>query len=122
MLRRRKRLRSGIERVPARKIEPHKKWVRGLECAVPGCSTGAKITFAHVKGKPEIPYEDRGGTALKARDYWGRPLCSEHHTEEEGKADEFDHKYAIDRLDQAKWCIRNSPHIDRETKERLLST
>lgn len=102
-------VRSGIERVLPRVYRKHQQWVRGHSCSVPGCEN-RNIHFAHIKGSDEVPYEDRGGTGLKARDTWGRPLCGIHHFEEEGHADAFDKKYGIDRIKQARWYIDNSPH------------
>ena len=112
---RRKPERSGIERVAPRRLEAHKKWVRGHECAVPGCGS-REITFAHIRNG--IPYEDSGGTGLKSRDTWGIPLCSTHHGEQGPLGeDRFDRKHGIDRHTIALKLQAASPHLKRLARE-----
>ncbi len=115
MIRRRKPERSGIERVERRRIESHKKWVRGHECAVPSCAS-RDITFAHVRNG--IPYADRGGMGLKSRDTWGIPLCSAHHGEQGPLGeDRFDRKHGIDRHEIARQLQAESPHLRKLARE-----
>ena len=73
MIRRRPKVKSGIERAPQREWPKHRQWIRGHECLVGGCMN-RDIEAAHVRtGRTD------GGTGLKPSDWWCVPLCKSHH-------------------------------------------
>lgn len=109
-VKRRPKVSSGIERAPQREFPGHRAWVRGHACRVPGCEN-RKIEAAHVQDSPEVPVEDRGGTALKAHDKWVVPECSDHHHESHTIGhNAFDKKYGINRVQDARQLQAKSPH------------
>lgn len=109
MLARRKPMRSGIARGPRRTFHQHRQWVRGHVCAVPGCQE-REIEAAHYDGP--VPYEERGGKALKDHDKWTLPLCRWiHHPEYHSLGwARFDQKHGINTRKIAEELARRSPH------------
>ena len=74
---RRKRQRSGIERVPERRYPAHLKWVRGFECSAIGETCSGPIAAAHVRGG-----NTGGGMGSKPPDWWVIALCTQCHIQQ----------------------------------------
>jgi hypothetical protein len=113
--RRRKPLRSGIEREVRRVWPRHEQWVRGHECCVSNHECAGKIQFAHVR------QGGNAGTGLKPPSWQGIALCAHHHLDVQhliGHA-EFDKRYAIDSLALAAEFARKSP--DWQMREAMAS-
>lgn len=109
--RRRKPLRSGIERAPPREFPQHRQWVRGHECAVTGCQE-RRVDAAHFDGP--VPKEDAGGKGLKRHDRWCFPLCREHHQEYHRRGwRAFDAKHGLSTETIARRLAATSPHRHR---------
>ncbi len=105
---RRKRVRSGIERVPERRYPAHLKWVRGFECSVHNCAaisnSETAVVAAHVRGETD------GGSSLKPSDWWVLSLCNSHHEFQHqfGEAT-FEKYYVIDMKAKAIEFAKASP-------------
>lgn len=116
LLRRRKPVRSGIKRVPDRKLPAHLAYVRGFVCILHELGQcDGPVQAAHMDA--EVPYEDQGGTGLKSRDIWTLPLCSRHHGEYQDRHHQFEDKYNV----RIKWICeslaRQSPSLRRAERE-----
>lgn len=70
-LRRKERVRSGIQREPAREFDRHRKFVRMHTCQA--CDGSEQIQCAHLR------LETGGGTSLKPVDAWSLSLCAACH-------------------------------------------
>lgn len=106
ILKRRKRERSGIERVERKSFPGHMQFVRGFVClaAASGTCIG-KIHAHHVRNGTHA------GLGLKPHDKWVVPLCARHHDELHTRgADTFEAKYKIDLKKCAEELARRSPH------------
>lgn len=115
---RRKRERSGIARAPRRDFPAHRQWIRGHDCAVPGCAS-RYIEAAHFDGP--VPKEDMGGKGLKRHDRWCFPLCATHHAEYHRRGwRAFDAKHGISTADIARAMARSSRH--RHLWENAIDT
>lgn len=95
-----------------RRCPRHLQYVRGHECAVPGCRSGDPIEAAHVRVGTD------GGTGLKPSDKWAIPLCRSHHEEQHRIGEphfETRHKLNMKAIAQGLWT--RSPHrIKHEEK------
>ena len=106
---RRKRERSGIQRVPDRHCERHLQWIRGFECAAgdPHACNG-KIQAAHVRDGHD---GGNAGTGKKPHDRWTIPLCEFHHRMQGGMGERaFQKAYGIDMKKLATEFAMKSPH------------
>src|SRR5579864_4203134 len=109
--RRKKPVRSGIERAPQRKFPHHERWVRGHSCVVPGCEN-RDIEFMHLRSAAN------SGTGLKPSSADGVSGCREHHAEAHRIGhDTFARKYGINLWALAAEFARRSP--DRALREAL---
>jgi hypothetical protein len=109
--RRRKPLRSGIERAVRRSWPRHEKWVRGHDCVVPGC-VSREIEFMHLRSAAN------SGTGLKPHSSFGVSGCRQHHAEAHRIGhDSFAAKYGIDLWALAAEFTRRSP--DERMKQAL---
>ena len=100
---RRKRVRSGIERVPERRYPAHLRFVRRFVCCVPRCPHEMTIA-AHVRTETD------GGEAMKPSDWWTISLCErchyrQHHFSERA----FEAETGIDMKAKATEFARKSP-------------
>lgn len=110
---RKKPVKSGIERAPQRVWLRHRRWVRSLECCVPYCDTPWGAEFAHIRSAANA------GVALKPHDASGVPLCRRHHAEQHQIGQRsFEDKYHIDLTALADELVRRSP--DRKMYMALL--
>ncbi len=106
---RRARPRMGCREERKLRFPTHCQYVRGFECAVPRCNTGAPIDATHFDGP--IPNEDRAGMSERDHDKWTWPCCRIHHTEYHGLGwRKFDAKHGIDSKAKAEEMARLSPH------------
>lgn len=89
----------------------HQKFIRSLECIVPGCPN--KTQFCHVRrGLPAgTPSWARGGTGMKPHDAFGYPGCEDHHIHDQHRIGErsFELKHGVDLLGTALDLARRSP-------------
>lgn len=109
---RRKPVRSGIQRGPKRNWPKHQKHVRKRCCAVPGCAC-RKIQFAHARVGVEY-----AGTSIKPPDWFGLPLCEEHHAEQHQIGERsFAAKYGLDMVAIALDLARHS--TDMEMRDEM---
>lgn len=99
----RPKVRSGILRSPERVYKRHRRWIRSLSCAVPGCP--APVVPAHLRTAAN------SGTGLKPHDWYLVPLCVEHHSAQEGRTQSFNKKYGIDLFDIAAGLAEKSPDM-----------
>ena len=107
MIRRRPKVRSGIERAPKREWPKHRQWVRGHECLVSGCMN-RDIEAAHVRTGGT-----GGGTGIKPSDWWCVPLCSEHHKLQHSVGErEFERMYQIDLKAEARKLADRSTVVE----------
>lgn len=101
----REKQRSGILRAPKRIYLRHRKFVRGRQCCVPGCTTPHVVDVAHLRSVAE-----GSGTSLKPFDWFTVPLCRHHHIEEEACGpDAFGDRHGIDLWAIAAELVRKSP-------------
>ncbi len=112
---RRKRERSGIERVPQRIFQRHRKFVRSHSCCVPGCA-GLPIEFAHVRSAAN------SGVGLKPHDSAGVALCAIHHLSQHmlGMVT-FQALHKIDMKALAAEFTRRSPDVEMKASLKLVS-
>jgi hypothetical protein len=68
-------------------LPSHRKWIRGHNCAVKGCTQGP-IVCAHVRDG-DYPESEKGGTGLKPHDKWSIPLCDAHHRLQTDKGEQW---------------------------------
>lgn len=102
---RRKPVRSGIERAPQREFPRHRKFIRSHGCCVAGCEDGP-IEVAHVR------HADNAGTGLKPADFHAVSLCRAHHSEQhQVGVVSFQKKYGLDLDKLAEEFARRSPDI-----------
>jgi len=104
----RRPVKSGIERAPKRDFPSHRKWVRGHNCAVPGCD-GRPIEAAHVR--LGLPQGEQAGMSQKPHDKWCISLCAYHHAAQHaiGEAT-FSKLYTVDLVKTAMEFATKSPH------------
>ena len=114
----RERQRSGIARAPQREWPRHRKFIRSLECSVPGCTMewrstslpyglGTVVECAHVRTATD------GGASLKPADWWTLPLCGYHHRHQHQMGERlFEKRFAIDMKRIALALARQSPDVE----------
>lgn len=86
-----------------RQDRKHLAWVRGLECCVPGCRTGARVDPHHIRTAANA------GTGLKPPDRCCAPCCRVHHDEGDRIGWlTFQAKYQIDLSAEAAFCAEAS--------------
>lgn len=68
------------------------------------------IQAAHVQNDDRVPYDERGGTSIKAGDNWTYPQCDAHHKQSHRGHAAFDELYGIDRVEIAADLWKISPH------------
>lgn len=116
MLKRKPKVKSGIERGPRREFPQHRAWVRQHSCAVRFCES-RDIEAAHYDGP--VPYADRGGKSRKDHDKWCFPLCRHHHRIYHNLGwFQFDKEHGINSMAIAEECARRSPHRWRWQQEQ----
>lgn len=100
---RRRRLRSGILRVPQRHWPRHRKFVRSHHCVVPGCQA-LESQCCHIRTAANA------GSGLKPHDGYTFPACAEHHAEQHRIGqDSFQSLYGLDLFAIAAELVRKSP-------------
>lgn len=108
LVRRKPRLRSGIERAPQREYPSHLKWLRGCECAIAGKADhvcAGRMEAAHVRRGT------LGGTSLKPADYHAVPLCAAAHAEQHAIGEQsFEARYRVNLKAAAEALAKASPH------------
>lgn len=106
MIRRRPKVKSGIERAPKREWPKHRKWVRGHKCLVLPCGN-RDIECAHVRAGTD------GGTALKPSDWWCVPLCDFHHNLQHQIGEPlFERTYGLDLKAEARKLAERSTDLE----------
>lgn len=120
---RRERPRSGIARVAQREWPQHRRYIRTLECAVPGCSEvrWPPVALTAVVECCHVRLGTDGGGSLKPSDWWTYPGCSVHHAESHriGEAS-FQAKYKIDLRSIALGLARQSPDLEMRKAMREI--
>lgn len=102
---RKKPVRSGIQRAPQREFQRHRSFVRKHQCCVPGCDDGP-IEVMHVR------HASTAGTGLKPPDWETVSGCRAHHNEQHRiGVESFEKKYAISLDDLAAEFAWRSPDI-----------
>lgn len=113
ILKRRKRERSGIKRVPEKRFPAHRAWVRGFKCAIPekrtlwgkGIACDGPIEAAHARNGTD------GGTSTKPHDKWCLSLCRAHHQHQTAIGERaFEFLYGINMKAIAEGLAARSPH------------
>jgi hypothetical protein len=111
---RRKPAKSGIPRAPDREWRKHRRFVVSHECIVTlkrtgECSAG-KPQFAHVRSAANA------GKSVKSFDWYGVPLCNDHHKEQHDHgAETFMTKYGIDLWARAaEFTAKSTDHEMRQ--------
>lgn len=85
----------------------HLRWVRSLECCVPGCRARGACDPAHVRRGTN------GGTGLKPGDNWVVPLCHPHHVEQHQIGEvSFEARYGVRLLEEAQATWAMSPEAN----------
>lgn len=121
--RKRKPVRSGIERAAPREWPRHRRYIRTLTCVVPGCTEvrwppvalGAVVECCHLRMGTD------GGAGMKPTDWWTFPACSVHHAEQHRIGEPaFQRKYALDLRAICLGLARESTDLDmrKVMKER----
>lgn len=116
----RKRLRSGITRMPRREWPKHRKWLRSFQCIVPFCDA-AVIEVSHIRTAANA------GTGLKPHDAFSLPMCGgidpdSHHAEYHRIGHQsFERKYGLNLAALAAEFARLSPDKDMRESLRLVS-
>lgn len=97
----RRPVKSGIERAPQRVWPRHRRFVKSFECCVPGCPTPWAAEFHHVKT-----------VGAGGHDADGVPLCLNHHREFHACGlGTFGDRHQIDLTALAAELVRRSPDI-----------
>lgn len=90
-----------------RRSQAHRAWVRGFQCAVPGCGR-VPIECAHVRRA------SNAGTGIKPSDAYTVALCRDHHQESHTLGEKsFEAKYGLDLMALAKLFYTKSPHKNK---------
>ena len=102
--RKRKASRSGIERGPKLVWNRHRKFIRSLNCCVPGCTDEGLIEVAHVRSAAN------SGTGIKPIDGFAVGMCRDHHHEQHSiGVKSFETKYRINLESLAHEYVDASP-------------
>ena len=103
----------------ARCCSAHLAWVRGHQCAVPGCKPDeadprtSRIEAAHVRIGTD------GGMGLKPSDAWAIPLCAAHHARQHLVGEEtFSAETGLDMWSAAAALAARSPHLRKLEQQR----
>lgn len=104
------------------KSEMHLRFIRGLDCIIPGCGDNVTVEAAHVRyadaraGKTEMGMGRRD-------DRWVVPLCHNHHLhhregQHAGSERGFWQRQGLDPVVLASWLW--SAHYDHETGMKII--